>query len=71
MEKELMKVDTLSISKGLNRNQRQCPRCDDILTPSHNYDMKICKCGYLSIDGGMNLRIMLTDTSNNNGGKLI
>lgn len=31
-------------------NQFQCPRCKEILTSTHNYDLQKCKCGALAID---------------------
>ena len=46
----------------LEKNQRQCPYCKEVLTSMHNYDLKTCGCGYLTIDGGSyNLRIITNE----------
>lgn len=49
----------------LEKNQRQCPYCKEVLTSIHNYDLKTCRCGYLTIDGGRdNLRIITNEVFN-------
>lgn len=45
----------------LKKNQQQCPYCKEVLTSIHNYDLKTCRCGYLTIDGGSNLRIITNE----------
>jgi len=48
----------------LEKNQRQCPYCKEVLTSTSNYDLKTCKCGHLTIDGGWdNLRIITNEIS--------
>jgi len=48
----------------LEKNQRQCPYCKEVLTSTSNYDLKTCKCGHLTIDGGAdNLRVITNEIS--------
>jgi len=42
----------------LDKNQHQCPRCNEILTSKHDHDLQRCSCGALAIDGGENLRVI-------------
>lgn len=34
-------------------NEVQCTQCDDIITSKHRHDFVTCKCGAVSVDGGM------------------
>lgn len=34
-------------------NSAQCLKCDQVLVSAHEHDCKTCKCGALSIDGGL------------------
>lgn len=46
----------------IEKNQRQCPYCKEILTSTNNYDLKSCECGHLTIDGGAeNLRVITNE----------
>lgn len=43
---------------SLLRSQLQCPFCDDIIASISRHDFRTCRCGALSIDGGLDyLRI--------------
>lgn len=33
-------------------NRVRCNRCGDVITSEYVHDMKTCKCGYVSVDGG-------------------
>lgn len=33
-------------------NRVRCNRCWDVITSEYTHDMKTCKCGYVSVDGG-------------------
>lgn len=62
-EEKVNEINKLSEEKKLNKNQRICPKCKDILTSESNYDFKKCCCGYLTIDGGNEdyLRIIIEE----------
>lgn len=47
----------------MEKNQYKCPRCNEVLTSKHNYDMQKCSCGALAIDGGENLRVIELDAT--------
>lgn len=47
----------------MEKNQYECPRCKEVLTSNHNYDMQTCSCGALAIDGGENLRVIELDAT--------
>jgi hypothetical protein len=38
------------------RNRAKCKLCNDIIESFHHYDYVSCKCGEISIDGGMDVR---------------
>ena len=35
------------------KNAAQCLACDDIIESTHVHDFVTCKCGKLSVDGGL------------------
>ena len=35
------------------QNEAQCRKCNDIIWSAHRHDFKTCKCGAISVDGGM------------------
>lgn len=39
--------------KILLRNRIRCKKCGDIIESKTNYDHQFCKCGAVSIDGGL------------------
>ena len=39
--------------KTIIQNEAQCRKCDDIIWSAHHHDFKSCKCGAISVDGGM------------------
>lgn len=39
--------------KKLLINRAKCLLCNDIITSKHSHDYVTCKCGNLSIDGGI------------------
>ncbi|MFD2289226.1 hypothetical protein GJU39_21980 [Pedobacter petrophilus] len=42
----------------LEANQAVCFNCKKVLTSKDQYDMVVCSCGAIAIDGGCNLRII-------------
>ena len=37
----------------LNRNRVRCLKCEEIIESQHRHDFVTCKCGNISVDGGM------------------
>lgn len=37
----------------LIRNRIQCKHCDDTIESFHRHDYKECRCGKVSVDGGL------------------
>ena len=35
------------------QNEAKCTKCGDIIWSGHTHDYKTCKCGAISVDGGM------------------
>jgi len=35
------------------QNEAKCRKCDDIIWSAHRHDFKTCKCGAISVDGGL------------------
>ena len=35
------------------RNRAKCKLCNDVLESFHQYDYVVCKCGEISVDGGL------------------
>lgn len=56
-EAKFAEIDCLYRDKGLDKNQRMCPKCLEILTSTHTHDFVRCGCGYMGIDGGDDIRI--------------
>ncbi|GGI29448.1 MULTISPECIES: DUF7695 domain-containing protein [Pedobacter] len=42
----------------LESNQAACFNCGNVLTSNGQYDMVVCSCGAMAVDGGDNLRII-------------
>lgn len=42
-----------SEEKELRRNAVRCLRCDDVVESWHRHDFKTCRCGDVSVDGGL------------------
>ncbi|WP_435886896.1 DUF7695 domain-containing protein [Streptomyces anulatus] len=40
----------------LLRNRARCRKCDDIIESLHRHDFRSCKCGAISVDGGLEYR---------------
>ena len=38
---------------NLVRNAIQCLSCDEVIVSEHRHDFKTCKCGNVSVDGGL------------------
>jgi hypothetical protein len=36
------------------RNRAKCKKCQEVIESYHHYDWVTCKCGEISVDGGMN-----------------
>jgi len=39
--------------KQIIQNEAQCKKCDEIIWSAHVHDFKSCRCGAISVDGGM------------------
>jgi hypothetical protein len=39
--------------KKIIQNEAQCKKCDDIIWSGDRHDFKSCRCGAISVDGGM------------------
>jgi tRNA(Ile2) C34 agmatinyltransferase TiaS len=48
-----MFIDT---SKTYNRNRAKCTRCNTVVESKHKHDFVTCKCGNLSVDGGLDYK---------------
>ena len=35
------------------QNEAECRKCGDIIWSAHRHDFKSCRCGAISVDGGM------------------
>ena len=51
-------MDSLTDKTDLNSNQAICFNCGSILTSNYQYDMVVCSCGAMAVDGGSHLRII-------------
>ena len=51
-------MDTLKEKPDLKENQAVCFNCKAVLTSRDQYDMVVCSCGAMAVDGGNNLRII-------------
>jgi hypothetical protein len=51
-------MDSLTGKPDLEPNQAVCFNCGNVLTSKDQYDMVVCLCGAMAIDGGYNLRII-------------
>ncbi len=63
LSEHIRKKECCQKAKAMKKNQYECPRCKEVLTSKHNYDMQKCSCGALAIDGGENLRIIELDAT--------
>ena len=50
---KFFEVARLHQENGLDKNQRMCPKCLEVITSKYTHDFVRCKCGYLGIDGGL------------------
>lgn len=46
-------VERIYQEKGLDKNQRMCPKCQEVITSTHRHHFSRCGCGYMAIDGGL------------------
>lgn len=51
-------MDILTGKPDLKPNQAMCFNCRNVLTSNSQYDMVVCSCGAMAVDGGNNLRII-------------
>ena len=42
-----------TIQMNIIQNEAQCRKCGDIIWSGNRHDFKSCKCGAISVDGGM------------------
>ncbi|MGE8034684.1 DUF7695 domain-containing protein [Lysinibacillus sp. NPDC093692] len=41
------------MTKKLKRNKIRCNHCDDLIESKKEHDFKMCSCGKVAIDGGL------------------
>ncbi|MDM1499635.1 DUF7695 domain-containing protein [Myroides odoratimimus] len=46
-------VERIYKEKGLAKNKRMCPKCQEVITSTHRHHFARCGCGYMGIDGGL------------------
>jgi hypothetical protein len=51
-------MDILTDKLDLAPNQAVCFNCGNILTSKDQYNMVVCSCGAMAVDGGYHLRII-------------
>jgi len=51
-------MDILKDKPDLEPNQAVCFNCSRVLTSNSEYDMVVCSCGAIAVDGGYHLRII-------------
>jgi len=51
-------MDILTGKPDLKPNQAVCFNCGNVLTSNSQYDMVVCSCGAMGVDGGYHLRII-------------
>jgi hypothetical protein len=51
-------MDSLTGKPDLNSNQAVCFNCRNVLNSNTQYDMVVCSCGAMAVDGGNYLRIV-------------
>jgi hypothetical protein len=51
-------VHSLTGKPDLKPNQAVCFNCGNVLTSNSQYDMVVCSCGAMGVDGGYHLRII-------------
>jgi len=51
-------MDILKDKPDLEPNQAVCFNCGNVLTSNGQYDMVVCPCGAMAVDGGYHLRII-------------
>ena len=51
-------MDSLTGKPDLEPNQAVCFNCENVLTSNSQYDMVVCSCGAMGVDGGYHLRII-------------
>lgn len=51
-------MDILTGKPDLKANQAVCFNCRNVLTSNSQYDMVVCLCGAMAVDGGYHLRII-------------
>lgn len=62
-------MDILTGKPDLKANQAVCFNCKTVLTSKDQYDMVLCLCGAMAVDGGYHLRIIeLKENPAHNGG---
>ena len=62
-------MDILTGKSDLEPNQAVCFNCGKVLTSKDQYDMVVCLCGAMAIDGGYQPRIIkLKENPNQTGG---
>lgn len=51
-------MDISTDKPDLASNQAVCFNCGNVLTSNDQYDIVVCSCGAMAIDGGYHLRII-------------
>lgn len=42
--------------RRLTRNSARCLKCGEEIVSTHRHDFRTCKCGNVSVDGGLDYR---------------
>ncbi|GGC75796.1 hypothetical protein GCM10011387_31970 [Pedobacter quisquiliarum] len=62
-------MDILTDKPDLASNQAVCFNCENVLTSKDQYDMVLCSCGAMAVDGEYHLRIIeIKENPAHNGG---
>lgn len=43
------------------RNRIKCLKCGDIIESTHRHDFKVCSCGSVAVDGGLDYQRIVGD----------
>lgn len=43
------------------RNRIKCLKCGDIIESKHRHDFKLCSCGAIAVDGGLDYQRIVGD----------
>lgn len=41
------------MTRRLVRNAAECRRCGEVVESRHRHDFRVCRCGLIAVDGGL------------------